>query len=388
MALATRRIPFARPCLEAEDRQAVLEVLQGSLLTHGPQGAAFEAEFAAFIGTEAAHCVAVSSCTAALHLACLQLGLGPGDEVLVPAQTHTATAHVVEVVGARPVFVDCDPASGNVTAERLAAACTPRTRAVIVVHFIGIPCDMPAIAAFARARRLFLIEDCATALGARVQGRHVGLFGDAAAFSFYPAKHLTTGEGGMFVSQDAALAAAVRYRRAFGVDRSHHERALPGQYDVFCLGLNYRLSELQAALGRGQLRRLPATLARRHANYAQLAAGLREVPGVRLLAPGQPEAEHAAYCASVVLEGQLAAQRDALIARLNAAGVGTSIYYPHPVPRLRYYRQKYGYDAARFPHATTLSDASLALPVGPHLDAEDVAYLVATFRTLVEEMQP
>ncbi|HEX2199874.1 MAG TPA: aminotransferase class I/II-fold pyridoxal phosphate-dependent enzyme, partial [Burkholderiales bacterium] len=168
------------------------QVLRGDVLTHGPQCGFFEKEFATFLGGEA-HAVSVSSCMAALHLAFVQLGIGPGDEVLVPAQTHTATAHAVEWSGARPVFVDCDPRTGNVTPEALAVALAERTRAIVVVHFLGAPCDMPAIVALARRHRLFVVEDCALALGSRIDGMHVGLFGDAGCFSFYPVKHMTTG---------------------------------------------------------------------------------------------------------------------------------------------------------------------------------------------------
>ncbi|MEZ5100176.1 MAG: DegT/DnrJ/EryC1/StrS aminotransferase family protein [Thermoleophilia bacterium] len=192
---SARAIPFGRPWITDDDRAAVLRVLEGHVLTHGPECSAFEQEFAAFLGPDA-RAVTTSSCMASLHLAYLHLGVGPGDEVIVPAQTHVATAHAVEWVGARPVFVDCDPATGNLTAERIEAALTPATRAISVVHFLGIPCGMDEIARLARERGLFLVEDCALAVGSRFDGRHVGLFGDAGTFSFYPVKHLTSGEGG------------------------------------------------------------------------------------------------------------------------------------------------------------------------------------------------
>ncbi|MBI4343016.1 MAG: DegT/DnrJ/EryC1/StrS family aminotransferase [Candidatus Omnitrophica bacterium] len=384
IAAPARVIPFARPWITEEDRRAVAEVLEGHILTHGPQGQSFEAEFAAFLGPEVS-CVTVSSCMAALHLAYLHFGIGPGDEVIVPAQTHAATVHAVEWVGATPVFVDCDPATGNVTAEGIAAAVTPRTKAIGLVHFIGIPCDMPRIMALAQRHDLKVIEDCAIALGARHGGRHVGLFGDAGCFSFYPVKHLTTGEGGMFVSRHPAVAGAVARLRAFGVDRSHTERAVPGLYDVPSLGLNYRMSELQAALGRSQLRRIDENLARRRAHFTILRASLRAVPDVRILEATEPDAATSHYCLSVVLEGPLAARRNAILAALTAAGVGTSVYYPHPVPRLQYYRARYGYDASRWTQAQRISDQSIALPVGPHLADDDVEYVAQRFIHAVEE---
>lgn len=374
---AARAIPFGRPWITDDDRAAVLRVLEGHVLTHGPECAAFEQEFAAFLGDDA-RAVTTSSCMASLHLAYLHLGVGPGDDVIVPAQTHVATAHAVEWVGARPVFVDCDPATGNLTAEGIEAALTPATRAISVVHFLGIPCGMDAIARLARERGLFLVEDCALAVGSRFDGRHVGLFGDAGTFSFYPVKHLTSGEGGMLVTTSEAVERGVRALRAFGVDRRHDERTVPGMYDVPTLGLNYRMSELQAALGRSQLSRVEEILARRAANFAVLRDALAGAPDLRLLDASDPRQAQTHYCATVVLEGALGERRLDAVEALNAAGIGTSLYYPQPVPRMAYYRERYGYDAARYPEAERISDRSIALPVGPHLTTDDVRHVAAT----------
>jgi dTDP-4-amino-4,6-dideoxygalactose transaminase len=379
-AVAVREVPFARPWLADADRDAVARVLHGHILTHGPECAAFEAEFARMMGPEA-HAVTVSSCMAALHLAYLAFGVGAGDEVIVPAQTHVATAHAVEWVGATPVFVDCDPATGNVTAEAVAAAVTPRTRAISVVHFLGIPCDMPAVMAVAARHGLRVVEDCALAVGTRAGGRHVGLFGDAGCFSFYPTKHLTTAEGGMLVTRHPEIAERVARLRAFGVDRSHAERARPGIYDVPGLGLNYRMSELSAALGRAQLRRLDANLARRRANFARLRDALAARPGVRVLDARAPGMVNSHYCLGALLEGE--GRRDRVAAGLRAAGIGTSVYYPQPVPRMGYYRQRYGYDARRFPAASRISDHSIALPVGPHLGDDDITWIIDAGRELL-----
>lgn len=384
MTLPVRDIPFARPWVTDEDRRAVLRVLDGHILTHGPEGKAFEAEFAAFLG-DGAQCLSVSSCMAALHLSYLHFGIGKGDEVIVPAQTHTATVHAVEWVGARPVFVDCDPATGNMTADAIARAITPRTRAISVVHFVGIPCDMPAIMRVADSHGLRVIEDCAIAVGARWNGTHVGLFGDAGCFSFYPVKHLTTGEGGMFVTRHADVHAGVSKLRAFGVDRSHGERAIPGMYDVPTLGLNYRMSEMQAALGRTQLRRMPENLRRRREHFVTLQSRLSGLPGVRLLDATSGAAANSHYCLTAVLTGAGFEARNELIRRLNARGVGTSIYYPQPVPRMTFYREKYGYDAAAYPNATQISDCSIALPVGPHLTPDDLEHVAGAFQDAVQE---
>ena len=381
-----RDIPFGRPWVTDEDRAAVLRVLDGHVLTHGPECKAFEAEFSAFMGGEAAS-VTVSSCMAALHLACLHFGFHQGDDVIVPAQTHTATVHAVEWTGATPVFVDCDPTTGNVTAEALEAAVTARTRGIVLVHFVGIPCDMPSIMRVAERHQLRVIEDCALAVGARWKGRHVGLFGDAGCFSFYPVKHMTTAEGGMFVSKHREVADAVARLRAFGVDRTHGQRSIPGMYDVPVLGLNYRMSELQAALGRSQLRRMPENLERRRENFERLRARLAEVPGVLVLDDERPGVESSHYCLTAVLDTPLAGFRREIVAHLKAAGVGTSTYYPHPVPRMTYYRRRYPYDPDRYVGAEQISDASVALPAGPHVSVADADYIGRQFEAACQEVR-
>lgn len=382
--MIARTVPFARPWITDEDRAAVQRVLEGHILTHGPECKAFEADFVAFMG--GGHAVTVSSCMAALHLACLHFGFGPGDEVIVPSETHVATVHAVEWVGATPIFVDPEPATGNLTAERIAAAITPRTKGIIVVHFDGIPCDMPGIMDVASSRNIKVIEDCALAVGGRWGGRHVGLFGDAGCFSFYPVKHITTAEGGMFVSRYADVVSKVAILRAFGVDRSHGERAKPGMYEVPSLGLNYRMSEMQAALGRTQLSRIDENLNRRRANFARLSAVCARPGLVDVLDAVDPACANSHYCLAAVLRGPLAARRDDIARLLNEAGVGTSVYYPQPVPRMEYYQKKYGYTPGQYPTAEAISDASIALPVGPHLDAADVAYVADAFSRIVTEV--
>jgi dTDP-4-amino-4,6-dideoxygalactose transaminase len=380
-----RTIPFARPWVTDGDRQAVEEVLHGDILTHGPQNHAFEEEFAQFVG-EDAYCVGVSSCMAALHLCYLQLGIGPGDEVIVPAQTHVATAHAVEIVGARAVFVDCDPATGNIDPGRLEALVTSRTRAIGLVHFLGIPCPMDEIMAVARRHNLKVIEDCALALGALYRGQHVGLIGDAGCFSFYPVKHITTGDGGMFITRHHGLAAKVRKARGFGVDRTFAERTIPGMYDVPTLGLNYRMSDINAALGRQQLARIGENLKRRRTNFMKLKEGLRGLEHVCVIDAVSDVTLSSHYCLTMVLTGPLGPRRNEVVKRLNEAGVGTSVYYPQPVPRMAYYRNKYGYKAECYRQAALISDQSIALPVGPHLTSEDVEHIGRTVAGVVEEM--
>ncbi len=379
-------IPFGRPLLGDEEQQAVQRVLSGTTLTHGPLVRRFEQEFARFTG--APHAVATSSCMAALHLACMALRIGPGDEVLVSAQTHVATAHAVELCGARCRFVDCDE-TGNVDVDLLDRAVTRRTVAIAVVHYPGFPADVRRIVQTARRRGLAVIEDCALAPGARVDGRHVGLFGDAGCFSFYPAKHITTGEGGMLISQRPEVAQEASRLRAFGIDRNVvQQRELPGAYDVQSLGLNYRMSEMAAAIGLEQLAKLPQFLAARRRNYAALAEGLSAVEGVRVLGGARDVSNSACYCLVLTLEGERAARRDDAMRALLRRGVGCSVYYPRPVPHMSYYREKYKSSAHATPRAAALSATSIALPVGPHVSSADVSFIIESIAEVVRELRP
>lgn len=380
-----RQIPFGKPWITEAERSAVLEVLAGDVLTHGPQAHEFEKEFALAVGGGKA--LTLSNGTAALHLAYWQLGIGPGDEVIVPAQTHVATVHAVEIMGARPVFVDCDLATGNITAAAVESAITPRTRAIGLVHFLGIPCEMSEIMEVAARHSLKVVEDCALALGTRYDGVHAGLFGDAGTFSFYPVKHITTGDGGMLVTRNAELAEKISKARAFGVDRTFSERKVPGVYDVLSLGINYRLSDINSAIGRAQLKRLDIILERRRTNFVRLKERLAGIEDLAVLDIVSPKQTNSHYCLTVVLDGPLAGHRTEVINSMKARGIGSSVYYPHPIPRLAYYREKYGEDLSRFPNAARISDQSIALPVGPHLQVEDMDYIGQSLSEIVKELK-
>jgi len=385
--IAGRTVQFAKPWITDKERQAVLEVLKGDILTHGPQNKAFENEFGKFISNNSeAHCVAVSSCMAALHLAYWQLGIGPGDEVLVTAQTHVATAHAAEIVGAKTTFVDCEPLTGNINPDLIESCITPQTKAIGLVHFLGIPCEMDAIMDIAQKHSLLVIEDCALAVGSKYKEQHVGLFGDAGCFSFYPVKHLTTGDGGMFVTKHADLAERVIKARAFGVDRNFGERTIPGMYDVPTLGLNYRMSDINASIGRVQLSRVEEILKIRKENFTLLKTLLSNVMDLTILDAVRPDVENSHYCLTIVLEGKLANKRNDMVGLLNSWGVGTSVYYPQPVPRMTYYQNRYGYNPGSFPQAERISDQSIALPVGPHLNAEDMEYIAENVIRAAKEL--
>jgi perosamine synthetase len=375
---ASTAIPFGKPMLDDAEIGAVVKVLKGTTLVHGPVTHAFEQAFARYTG--AAEAISVSSCTAALHLSLFVHKIGLGDRVAVPAMTHVATAHVVELLGATPVFVDVAPDSGNIDVAALGAT-ADGLKAIEVVHYLGLPCDMDPIGVVAKKRGAVLIEDCALSLGATYGGVHTGKFGATGCFSFYPVKHMTTIEGGMVTTDDADLAARIRQAKAFGYDRTIGQRTRPGIYDVVALGFNYRMNEVEAAVGLAQLGKLDGFAARRARNYAELRKGLAGIEEVTVFAPEQGKAKSSHYCLNAVLPRNGSIDRNVMVRELNRMGVGTSVHYPSAVPLLSYYREKYGYRPGQFPVAEWLADQTISLPVGPHLGDDDPRRMVDAFKS-------
>lgn len=357
-------IPFGRPQLDDDTHAAVKSVLDSGMLVHGKVTPAFEEAFAARAG--AAEAIAVSSCTAGLHLTLFVRGIGPGDRVAVPAMTHVATAHSVELVGAEPVFIDVDPATGNMDPAALEAEEGPLA-AIMPVHYLGLPCEMDRILAVAEAKGAFVLEDCALSIDATWDDRKTGTLGLAGSFSFYPVKHMTSIEGGMVTTNDPDLAASLRKRRAFGYNRALGERTRPGLYDVDALGMNYRMSDVEAAVGLSQLDRLDEFQVLRARNDATLRGVLSSVEGLTMFPARHKKSVSSHYCLNAVLPRDGSVQRDIVVDGLKARGIGSSIHYPGPVPLFTYYREKYGYRPGDFPIAEWLAEQTISLPVGPHL---------------------
>ena len=380
-----KTIPFGRPMIGEEEKSAVMEVLNDPILVHGPRSKEFENSFAAY--TKAPYAVSVSSCTAALHLSYFYLKLKAGDEVIVPAQTHNATAHAVEFCGAKPVFVDAEIKTGNIDIDQIEPLITERTKAISIVHFLGMPVNMDRINEIAKKYGLFVVEDAALAIGAYYKGVHAGLLGDAGCFSFYPIKHMTTAEGGMLITRNEEIATGITRQRAFGVDRSQGERKIPGIYDVTMLGYNYRMNEIQAALGIEQVKRMNEFLKQRKLNYERLYDGLKEIDEIFLFQSSHGDYQSSYYCLSMLLNESLVKKRFEIVDYLKGHGVGTSVYYPHPVPHLTYYKEKYGYGEETYPVAAMISNSSIALPVGPHLNIEDMDYIIASISKAIKEVK-
>jgi perosamine synthetase len=357
---STGHIPTAKPLIGAEERQAVDRVLASGMMVQGPEVAAFEVEFAALV--EGRPCVAVSSGTSALHLGLLAAGVGPGDEVIVPSFTFAGTANAVALAGGTPVFADVEPHSFCLDPAAVEAAVTSRTVGVMPVHLYGHPADLHAIRAVADRHGLALFEDACQAHLARWRGRPVGAYGDVAAFSFYPTKNMTTGEGGMVVCADEDVARKVRLLRNQGMER---------RYENELIGFNARMTDLAAAIGRVQLRRVQGWTTRRRANAAALSRRLAaEAPG--LILPRVAEgADHVYHQYTIRTR-----DRDTVQARLEEAGVGTGVYYPIPTHRLPSFADGPG-DCLELPVTEQLCHEVLSLPVHPALSDADLERIVA-----------
>ena len=368
-----------------EEKEAVMKIMDSSILVHGPVSVQFEDQFAAFTG--APYAVSVSSCTAGMHLIYFALGYGPGDEVIVPAQTHVATAHAVELTGARPIFVDSEENTGNINIQAIESAINSKTKAIALVHFLGAPVDMSKVMEIAKKHNLFVLEDCALSPGAKIDGIHTGLHGDAGVFSFYPVKHLTTAEGGMIILKDGELAKKLTLLKAFGVNRTHGERKIPGIYDAVALGFNYRMSEIHAAIGVVQIKKLPKFLIKRKENFRALDGYLKNTLGIRVLSqPSDGHLESSHYCLGALLDDNFVLKRPEIIAALSEKGIGSSVYYPQPVPRMKYYKDKYDYDQKQFPIAAKISDGIISLPVGPHLGLDDMQIIATELKQCMDKI--
>ncbi|MFC0247352.1 DegT/DnrJ/EryC1/StrS family aminotransferase [Citricoccus parietis] len=361
MAFDGTTIPVAKPLIGAEERNAVDRVMSTGRVAQGPEVAAFETEFSDVL-VPGAHSVAVNSGTSALHLGLLAAGIGLGDEVIVPAFTFAATANSVALTGAIPVFADIDPSTFNLDPASAAAAVTERTRAIMPVHLYGQAADMDAFDDLAKKHGLAILEDAAQAHASSWNGKPVGSFGTFAAFSLYPTKNMTSGEGGMVTTNDHEFARRVRVLRNQGMEK---------QYRNEVVGLNNRMTDIHAAIGRVQLTKILDWTARRQANAAVLHEGLAGLSGV--VTPSVADrATHVYHQYTIRLSGSTARERDAFVTALkDEHGVGAGVYYPIPVNRLDSFLVE-----ADLPQTESAAQEVLSLPVHPALEEEDLQRIV------------
>jgi dTDP-4-amino-4,6-dideoxygalactose transaminase len=379
-------LPFALPEIGDEEIAEVVDTLRSGWVTTGPKARRFEEDFVAFLGDASLQAMAVNSATAGLHLALEALGIGPGDEVITTTHTFTATAEVVRYLGADVVLVDIDPATLNIDPAAVEAAITPRTKAILPVHYAGLAAPMDAILTIARRHGLKVVEDAAHALPTTHAGALVGtLASDATVFSFYANKTITTGEGGMVVTRDPALAARIKVMRLHGISRDAFDRFTAKTpswyYEIVAPGYKYNLTDIAAALGLHQLKRADGFQRRRAEIAARYDAAFAGLPLERPPGPAAGD-RHAWHLYVVRLADAAPLDREAFIERLFALGIGCSVHYI-PLHQHPYWRERYGLEAARFPHSQRAYERMASLPIYTKMSDADVGRVVAAVREVL-----
>jgi UDP-4-amino-4,6-dideoxy-N-acetyl-beta-L-altrosamine transaminase len=375
------KIPYGRQCIEDDDIAAVAQVLTSAWLTTGPKVTEFEEAVARYVEMHGA--VAVSSGTAALHTAMFALGIGPGDEVIVPPLTFIATANAIVYQGGTPVFADCDPDTLTIDPSMVEVLISPKTKAIIAVDYAGQPCAYDELRTITDRRGLVLVADACHAFGAAYKGRRTGSLADLTVFSFHPVKHITTGEGGMAVTNEESYLKRMRRFRNHGISHDHIQRAQQETwyYEMTDLGYNYRLTDFQCALGLNQLRKLPAWLSRRRSIAHWYDTAFSQMNGITPLAV-RVDVEHAYHFYVVRLDESL--DRGEVFKALHARGILANVHYI-PVHLHPYSRQRFGTKAGICPAAEAAYERILSLPIYPTMSDKDVQRVIDAVHAVVEK---
>jgi dTDP-4-amino-4,6-dideoxygalactose transaminase len=367
-------IPINLPQIGDEELDAVTKVMRSGILTSGlgagPKVTEFEKKFAAFAGVK--HAIAVNTGTAALHAAIVSVGVKPGDEVILPSFTFVATAEAVVMAGGKPVFVDIDPQTYNLSSNAVSKALTERTKAILPVDLYGLPADITPIKRITCGHSLAIVEDACQGHGAKVNGKSVGSSSDLACWSLYASKNMTTGEGGVVTTDNDEFAEIVK------LVRTHGEKA---KYSSIMLGYNYRMSEIQAAIGSVQLDKLPGFLSRRRQNAQELSAILQV--SKRLQLPAEPKGfRHSWYLYTVRIIDAEKNERDQIINELRKAGVGSEAYYVNPIHKMPYYKENFG--DFHLPETEEAANQVLSLPIHPGVTSKQIEFIGATLLGLLQ----
>ena len=372
------KINFAKPIINNNALENIAKVIESGRLSHGPFIDQFESEFAKYTGSPGA--VSVSSCTTGLNLCYSLCGVGPDSEVIVPALTHVATAHAAAHLGAKVRFADVNVDTGNIDIDSALSLVNEKTVAVAVVHFLGNIVDVSELAS--RLKKINpaikIIEDCAVALGSRVDGTHVGLLGDYGCFSFYPSKHITTGEGGMIISKSVKLLEAARKHRSFGYTADLNERKIPGLYDICALGYNYRMPEISAAIGVSQMDNINELLAIRKRNYEYYEASFGHA-GYNFINNSTLSGESIPFLFNLILSDKTA--RNDVLVRALKDGVQLSVHYPIALNASMHYF-KLTKDCC--PNSEFLADRMVSLPTGPHISLDEADIVIDSIKRIVK----
>ncbi len=352
-----KKIKFSKSNIEEHHITKVNNILKSGWLTHGKYTKLFEDKFKNF--TKSKYAITVSSCTAALHLSCIASGFKKGDEIIVPSQTHTATAHAVEFTGAKAIFADIDYYTGNISYKNILKKISKRTKGLIIVHMAGEPCDLHKIISLCKEKKIILLEDCAHSLGSYFDNKHLGNFGKTGSFSFYPTKQITTGEGGMIITNNLIFYKKIKLLKAFGIDKSIEDRKKPGDYNVRCLGYNYRMTDFQSALGYFQICNYKKNLKRRHEIANLYIKLLHENKNIYFL----PYNKNSSYFVFQIF----CTNRDKVLAILKKLNIGVSVHYLKPVTAMYYYKKKYNIKESEYKNSNKYSKRNISLPVYPKL---------------------
>ena len=362
------KINFSKNNITSSDIKKVEEVLKSGWLTHGEYTSKFEKEFRYFTGSKFSSLV--SNCTAGLHLACKALGFKKGDEVIVPSQTHVATAHAVEYTGAKPIFADINLYDGNINLRSLESKINKKTKAIIIVHFAGYPCDLKNILKICKKYRLRLIEDCAHALGTFYKNIHVGNFGDVGVFSFYPTKQITTGEGGMIICKSKKIYQDMKANKAFGIDADIKDRKSPGMYNVNSLGLNFRITDFQACIGYEQLKRYPKELEIRKKNAKKYTLMLKNLKEVKF----HDYMDNASYFIFPIFLKKKAKKK--VMDAFKKNKIGFSVHYGRPVNLMNYYKK----NKKVCPNSKIFSEETISLPVHSGINKKSITHIISIIK--------
>lgn len=371
---------FGQPLIEEPEIDEVMASMRAAWLGTGPKVAEFEKRVAAYKGVQ--HAVAVSSCTAGLHLSCLALDLAAGDEVIVPAMTFCATINSVIHAGATPALVDVEPGTFNIDPAAIRRAITPRTKAIMPVHFAGRACNMEELILIAHKHGLKLIEDCAHAIETEYHGCQAGTFGECGVLSFYATKNIVTGEGGMVLTNNPEIAARIKMLALHGMSQDAWKRFSDDgykHYEVVEVGFKSNMMDLQAAIGMHQMPRVDRYWQRRQEVWDQYNAAFADLP-IGLPAPPEPETRHALHLYTVLIDAPRAGiSRDDFIVALHKLNIGTGVHYrqiaSHPV-----YQKRFGWRREDFPVADAVGEQTVSLPLSAKLTPEDVEYVIGAVR--------